>query len=119
MPFSIVEMKARARRMLHKSMSAPALYYADPQSDPDVRPIDVTVRWHNRIAREGGEFDNTEIITGIDKLIFLEEELSAKGITLSRLDEILIPDYDQMRFSLDIEEPNDGPVTTTWTVVLL
>jgi hypothetical protein len=116
--FSIAEMKARSRDMLHKSMSVAALHFTHPVA-PGVAGTPITVRWHNKIVREGGQFDGTEIITGVDRLIFIEDELTVEGISLSRNDEVLIPEYNNMRFSLDTEDVNDGPVTTSWSVVLL
>lgn len=114
MGFDITEAKARARRKLHKLASAPATYEDD---DLDA-PVDITVRWHNKIIPADTINDTSEIITGIERLVFNEEELAAfdPPLVLQRGGIVTIPKYDNMQFELGFEEPNDGPVTTAWSV---
>lgn len=114
MAFDITEAKAKARRKLHKLASAPALY----EDDTTVEPLDITVRWHNKIITADTINSESEIISGVERLIFSEEELAAfdPPLVLQRGAIVTIPKYDGMQFELGFEEPNDGPVTTAWSV---
>lgn len=114
MGFDITEAKARARRKLHKLASAPATYL-DETLDA---PVDITVRWHNKIIPADTINDSSEIITGIERLVFNDEELAALDppLELQRGGVVTIPKYDNMMFELGFQEPNDGPVTTAWSV---
>lgn len=115
MAFDITEAKARARRKLHKLASAPATYM-DETLDA---PVDLTVRWHNKIIPAETINGESEIISGIERLIFNEEELALLAVTPIRGAIVTIPKYDDMEFELGFEEPNDGPVTTAWSVTAI
>lgn len=114
MAFDITEAKAKARRLVHGLAAAPASYL-DETLDA---PVDITVRWHNRIIKADTINDTSEIISGVERLVFNEEELAAMDppLTLRRGGTVTIPRYDNMQFELEFEEPNDGPVTTAWSV---
>ncbi|WLJ71127.1 hypothetical protein [Sphingomonas phage Carli] len=114
MAFDITEAKAKARRQVHRLAAAPATY----EDDTLGAPVAITVRWHNRIIPSETINDTSEIITGIERLVFSEEELAAMDppLTLLRGGIVTIPKYDNMQFELSFEEPNDGPVTTAWSV---
>lgn len=117
MVFSIESAKEKARRRVHKLAAAAALYRDDsmPQGDPAVA---ITVRWHNKIIPADAINAASEIISGIDRLVFNIEELAALDppLVLQRGGLVTIPRYDNMVFELAFEEPNDGPVTTAWSV---
>ncbi len=117
MAFDITKAKATARRQLHKLAAAPALYLDETMD----APVDITVRWHNKIIPAETINGESEIISGIERLIFLQEELAAKNppIELMRGAIVTIPKYDSMEFELGFEEPNDGPVTTAWSVTAI
>ena len=114
MAFDITEAKLKARRAVHKLASAPATY----EDDTLDAPVAITVRWHNKIIPSDTINDTSEIITGIERLVFNEEELAAMEppLTLLRGGIVTITKYDNMQFELSFEEPNDGPVTTAWSV---
>jgi len=115
MAFDITEAKARARRKLHKLASAPATYLDETLDEP----VDITVRWHNKIIPAETINGESEIISGIERLIFNEEELALLDLTLIRGAVVTIPKYDNMEFELGFEEPNDGPITTAWSVTAI
>lgn len=114
MAFDITEAKIKARRAVHRLSAAPALYLDE---DLDA-PVEITVRWHNKIMPADTINNTSEIITGIERLVFNEEELAAMDppLILQRGGTVTIPKYDSMQFQLEFEEPNDGPVTTAWSV---
>lgn len=114
MAFDITEAKIKARRRVHQLAAAPALYL-DETLDA---PVNLTVRWHNKIIPADTINGDTEIISGIERLIFNQEELAAfdPPLMLARAGIVTIPKYDNMEFELGFEEPNDGPVTTAWSV---
>lgn len=113
MAFDITEAKIKARRLVHGLAAAAASY-----EDDEIGPVDITVRWHNKIIKAETINDSSEIISGVERLVFNEEELAAMDppLTLRRGGIVTIPRYDHMRFELEFEEPNDGPVTTSWSV---
>lgn len=114
MAFDITDAKMKARRRVHRLAAAPASY-VDETLDA---PVDITVRWHNKIVPADTINDTSEIISGVERLVFNEEELAALDppLTLRRGGIVTIPRYDNMQFELGFEEPNDGPVTTAWSV---
>lgn len=117
MAFDITEAKIKARRRVHR-LAAAAATYQDETMDA---PVDITVRWHNKIVPAETINGDSEIISGIERLIFSEEELAALDppIVLERGAIVTIPKYDNMTFELGFEEPNDGPVTTAWSVTAI
>lgn len=116
MAFDITEAKIKARRSIHGLAAAPAFYAVDEDE-----PVAITVRWHNKIIPADTINSETEIISGIERLIFSEEELAALDppLILERGAIVTIPKYDNMAFELGFEEPNDGPVTTAWSVTAI
>lgn len=114
MAFDIADAKARARRQLHQLAAVSASYVDETLDDP----VDLTVRWHNKIIPSDTINDTSQIVTGIERLVFNEEELAALDppLLLRRGGIVTIPKYDNMQFELGFEEPNDGPVTTAWSV---
>lgn len=113
--FDFAALKQRSRLALHGTMAVPAVY---EDSQTSATP-GVTVRWHNKLARNGkGEtgFD-AEIIEGIDRLVFQESNLALAGITLRRNGRVTI-DYKGVVavFTLEAEEPQDGPENVYWSV---
>ena len=117
MAFDITEAKIKARRRVHKLAAAPAFY----EDENTAEPVAITVRWHNKIIPAESINGESEIISGVERLLFNEEELAAleTPITLVRGAIVTISKYDDMRFELGFEEPNDGPVTTAWSVTAI
>jgi hypothetical protein len=87
----------------------------------------VTVRWHNKLARPVGDIENggyAEILAGVDRLVFSQENLDAPlqadgtiaaPVILKRNGIVEFPQYD-MAFKLDVPEPGDGPINVYWAV---
>jgi hypothetical protein len=110
--FDLAVLKANSRQSRHSALAVDAVYYDD---ETPSKPI--TVRWHNKLARAGaleGGF-GAEVIEGINRLVFNESELTSAGITLRHEGRVTIPQYN-LTFSLDSQEPPDGPVNVYWTV---
>lgn len=114
MAFDIAEVKTKVRRLVHGLAAASAFY----EDDDLAAPVEITVRWHNKIISADTPNNDSEIITGIDRLIFNQEEMAAlvPPLELQRGGQVTIPRFDNMVFELAFEEPNDGPVTTAWSV---
>lgn len=107
--------KYDARRAIHDAMSVDAVY-TPPEGGATTA---LRVRWHNTINRHG-DLQNqgfTEIIEGIDRMIFDLEELMAKSLTLSRGGLVTLePMMGSAAFLLDAEEPDTGPIERIWLV---
>ena len=128
---SLADIKARTRRGIHGRLAVSCLYTdQDHPSGLVLLPtatVGLTVRFHNKIDRSGDlDGDYSEIIEGIDKLVFLDAnvaEVSAAlvannqpPLSLSRKGVVTIPGYKNIVFALDSEEPPDGPAETIWLV---
>lgn len=121
---SLADIKARARRAIHGRLAVAARLVDDAHPEG----VDgLTVRYHNKLARNGDlNGDYAEIIEGIERLIFLDEnvaEVSAAQVAagecplvLSRGAEITIAGYKGITLVLDSQEPPDGPAETAWVV---
>lgn len=129
---SLADIKARARQAIHSRGAVPALLVDEDHPDGLVFADDYTgggllVRYHNKLDRSGDlDGDYSEIIDGIDRLIFLDSnvaEVSAAlvengeaALVLSRGAQITIPAYKGLTFALDTKQPPDGPEETVWVV---
>lgn len=132
---SLVDIKNRARRAIHGRLAVPASLVDDDHPDGLVFGDEYTgaglrVRFHNKIDRTGDlDGDYSQIIDGIEKLVFLDENVAevsaalvANGeapLVLSRGAEVTIEGYKGLTFSLDTQEPPDGPAETIWVVARL
>lgn len=129
---AIGDIKARARRAIHGRLAASATLVdeAHPAGlifGEDYTGLGLTVRYHTKIAKTGdldGSF--AEVIDGIDRLVFNDENLAEVSaalvdngeapLSLSRSATVTIPEYKGLRFTLDSQEPPDGPLETIWVV---
>jgi len=114
----IARIKEQARARLHRAMSVPVLWSRGeatlPEGGPDKKKL--SARWHNKLVRQGDlGGDYADILEGLDRLVFQQDQLDALGITLTRGDIITFSDYD-VSFELDQPEPNDGPLNRYWHV---
>lgn len=121
MGFDMAQAKAQNRQVVHSTLAVPAFY----DDDTLIEPVAITVRWHNKLSRagalEGGY--GVEIIEGIDRLVFNEPELTSKEppLTLIEGGTVTIPSLaalagSPVSFTLESEEPGDGPVSVYWSV---
>lgn len=79
------------------------------------------VRWHDRFTTAVGDIGGGEyarVFENIDKIIFDIDELTEKTLTPQRGGKVTLTDYG-FTFTLDVREPNDGPLKVTWTVTKL
>lgn len=120
----IAELKTQSRLALHRAMAVSAVYTDDNWPDG----VAVTVRLHNRLSRNGsqpGGWDS-EVLEGIDRVVFNETNLSTEATSVLTGEpvvlvpvtagEVIIPEYQDARFSLDSREPSDGPESQYWSV---
>jgi hypothetical protein len=118
MGFDFADLKQFSRQQLHDTLAVAALYSHPTLADP----VDVGVRWHDRIIQFGdlqhGGMSNegyAEVIEGIDQLVFDRGELVTKALVLVRGGIVEIPQY-ELKFALDTRKPIDGPVNEAWQV---
>lgn len=118
MSFDFAAAKEQSRRIVHNTFAVAATY----QSSGAAAPVDLRVRWHNRIANteapETGQLARqlAAEIEGPEKIVFDREELAAKGVMLARTGIVIIPAYG-VRFTLESSEPTTGPIDIVWVVV--
>lgn len=126
------EIKAAARQRIHGCAAVAASYTDEDHPDGLIFAEDydgegLLVRYHNKIDRTGdldGQYG--EVIDGIDRLVFLDqnvadvtEALEFNGeapLVLSRGATLTISGYKGLRFTLDSQQPPDGPEETIWVV---
>lgn len=112
MGFDFAEAKAQARRAVHDTLGASALYQDHTMSTP----VDIRVRWHSKIDRFG---DNegagyAEVIEGIHRVILEREQ--ARLLNVIHTGRITIAKLGGAVLTLDAMEPYDGPYEEIWTV---
>jgi hypothetical protein len=128
---SLVDIKERTRRAIHGRLAVSCTYVDDDHPDglliPEEAGVELTVRYHNKLTR-GGDLngDYADVIDGIDRLIFLDEnvaevsaalvEAAEAPLVLARAARVTIPGYKGLIFTLDTQEPPDGPLETSWVV---
>jgi len=129
---SIVDIKTRARRAIHGRLAASATLVDPDHPDglifgEDYTGGGLTVRYHTELKKTGDlDGDFADVIDGIDRLVFNDENLAEVSaalvdngeapLVLSRAAVVTIPGYKGLRFTLDSQEPPDGPLETIWVV---
>lgn len=132
---SLADIKARARRAIHGKLGVAVSLIDDDHPDglllgDEYTGTGLTVRYHNKLQRTGDlDGDYASVIDGIDRLVFLDENVAevsaalvANGeapLVLAHGTEIKIPEYKNLSFALDTQEPSDGPAETVWVVARL
>lgn len=115
---AITDIIAGMRRVVHSTFGETA-YYEDPFK---TGRRDVSVRWHNRVALRGNIEDEgySDIIEGINRAIFNQEELKQEGITLNKGGRVTLthPLNGSVMLLLDSMEPHVGPINEVWNVVV-
>lgn len=103
--------KARSRRIVHDTFGGDATYF-----DSRTGVVNLTVRWHNKIEI-GGDLENSgysQVIEGVDRVVFDRVELANKGITLRTGGVVTMADKTVLHLST--QEPIVGPVEVIWNV---
>lgn len=117
MAFNFALAKAKARRAVHSALSVHARYES---YSPDVPAVELSVRWHNKIAvmgdLESGGY--ASVIEGIERIIFDRTELKKKGVHLDEGDRVYITaeGFDDVCLTLKTQEPIVGPVEVIWQI---
>ena len=108
-------LRTQARRDIHAAFAYAATY----EDDVATVPVPITVRWHDKVERVGNISggDYAEILSTIQNLLFNSEELATAGITLKHGGLVKLIDFGNYELELDVQEPPDGPIKITWTVV--
>ena len=76
-------------------------------------PVELAVNWHSRFGLPVGDLagsDYSGVLETIDRLVFDRAELTEKGLALRRGGKVELSDYGYS-FTLDVREPNSGPVS--------
>lgn len=126
------EIKSEARQRIHGCAAVFATLVDEDHPaglifDEDYTGSGLTVRYHSKIDTTGDlGGDYGEVIDGIDRLVFLDSnvaEVSAAlvlngeaPLSLARASVVTIPGYKGLKFTLDSQEPPDGPDETVWVV---
>lgn len=129
---TLIEIKENARRAIHGRLAVPCDLVDEDHPDglvfgDDYAGDGLTVRYHTKIDTTGDlDGDYGERIDGIDRLVFNDEnvaEVSAAlydngeaPLALTRGARVTIEGYKGLVFSLDNQEPPDGPLETIWAV---
>jgi hypothetical protein len=114
----LAAIKEASRRSNHEALGV-AILWSDgvltlPAGGAD-RDV-LSARWGNKIVSQGDlGGDYAEILEGLDRIIFQDEQLDALGIQLARGDTIEFPEYG-ITFELDQPQPRDGPLNVYWSV---
>jgi len=107
-------LRTQARRDIFRTFAVKATY-----SDVTVgEPVELAVNWHSRFGLPVGDLagsDYSGVLETIDRLVFDRAELTEKGLVLRRGGRVALTDYGYS-FTLDVREPNSGPVREIWTV---
>ena len=110
-------LKAQARQTVHNTMKVAAEY--THAAYPGVVTV-LQVRWHNKIARVGDlvEIGYSEIVEGINRVIFNVPELNEKSIVLQRGGQLKLtgPHFFDAVLILESMEPMVGPIEQIWLV---
>jgi hypothetical protein len=107
-------LRTQARRDIHAAFSVRAEY-----TDPTVvEPVPLAVNWHSRFGLPVGDLaggDYAGVLETIDRLVFDRQQIIDNGVTLRRGGRVSLIDYGYI-FTLDVREPNSGPIREIWTV---
>lgn len=106
-------LRTKARRDIFRTFAVAATY-----TDTVVTEVPLSVNWHSRFGLPVGDLaggDYAGVLETIDRLVFDRAELNELGLTLRRGGQVLLVDYNYT-FTLDVREPNSGPVRELWTV---
>ena len=107
-------LRMQARRDIFAAFAVAATY----SDSTVVEPVELSVNWHSRFGLPVGDLaggDYAGVLETIDRLIFNRAELDEYGLTLRRGGQVVLVDYGYT-FTLDVREPNSGPVREVWTV---
>lgn len=107
-------LRTQARRDIFRAFTVRATYSDGGAGEP----VELAVNWHSRFGLPVGDLagsDYSGVLETIDRLVFDRAELVEKGLALRRGGRVALTDYGYS-FTLDVREPNSGPVREIWTV---
>lgn len=107
--------KYKMRKAVHSAFRLSAILIRGNQE-----PVALYVRYHNKIAIMGDlmEAGYSEVIDGVDRMVFDRDELKEKGVVLAygNIIQLTDPGFENIRVSLVAQEPYNGPVESKWQV---
>ena len=117
---SLSDIKAKTRRATHKVHGEPCVYTAPgmttyPTAEQAAAGLVLNVRFATRIKASTPENDGLTLLEGVERLIFLQDELDLLGLELESTGTVNLPGF-ELSFVLDQEMDPDGPLTRYWTV---
>ena len=106
-------LRLQARRTVHDTFAGPATYQ-DSSMDEAVA---LRVRWHNKRATLGDIESQgyAQVVDSVDRLVFDQDELTTKDVTLRHRGVVTMDDG--AVYSLDVQDPSNGPISVSWTAV--
>ena len=111
--------KTEARLAIHERMSEPCSYTDGIDTYPSAEQIalglELTARFHTKSKVSMSESDSMSLMENIEKIIFIQPQLDALGLTLDSGGILTFPGYG-LSVALDSELDPDGPLQTYWTV---
>lgn len=114
MAFDFTSALAGMRKIVHATMGHAAAYSYGVQAAQAV-----TVRWHDKQVLQGalGDAGYSEVVEGIDRLIFNKTELVANSVVLNRGGKITLgAQWNNVVLNLEALEPTHGPEEVIWKV---
>lgn len=111
-------LKREVRAAVFDTFKVPVVY-TGPGGTPG--PVNVFVKLHGKLVVTGDIGSNglTEVIEGINQVVFNVEELAAMVPPLvpAHRGKITFPPiYGGVEFTLDAQKPMDGPIDLMWSV---
>lgn len=112
--------KTEARLAIHERMGEPCSYSDGIDTFPTLEQIaaglELTVRFHTKSKVSMSESDSMSLMENIEKIIFMQPQLDALGLTPDSGGVLTFPGYG-LSVTLDSELDPDGPLQTYWTVI--
>jgi hypothetical protein len=108
------DIRRQARRDIHAAFSVEARY----SDSVAVDPVTLHARWLYRFGVPIGDIpggDYAQIYDSIDRVVFDADELTEKNLVIRHGGQITFVKYGYT-FTIDVRQPDTGPVTQTWTV---
>lgn len=114
MAFDFTSALSGMRKIVHSTMGHAATYSYGVQAAQAVK-----VRWHDKQVLQGnlGDAGYSEVVEGIDRLIFNKTELVANSVVLKKGGKVTLgPQWNNAVLNLEVLEPSHGPEDVIWKV---
>lgn len=112
MGFDFADAKNLLRRTVHVTLGVAAVYKDDSLADPV--PIKVRLHGGDKVIGDLDNGDYAQVIEAIEQIVF--NEADALAIPVKRGGTVTIPQYQNVKLTLQQREPIDGPYEQVWQV---